>query len=370
MRILIIHVESKFFAGAEKMLLYFLDAVRGHPRLKVEVAVAKDSRLSTQIPTGMPRSEISPCEEFSLVRLSRQCGEIRRLHRTKPFDLFHGWAARDWELTALAGFLNRRPTVGTLHDHPEAPFIRPRRRHLMRVAVQFGLTKVICVSDAVRNEAIRCGYPPAKLLSIHNGVPGGRNDQARSVSAAFRVGFLGAFSYRKGLKDFFAMAALLFPNRAMPLELHLAGGAQDPSGEDLLNKIRTQYSPEWWWERVVWHGWVGQPSVFLRSLDLLVVPSAEFDPFPTVLLEAAQAGLAVVATRLGGIPEIVADGVTGWLFAPGDAAAAASCIERVWTENLAPAAGEAALQRAASSFSPAKMVAAYEQLYSNILAHV
>ena len=60
-----------------------------------------------------------------------------------------------------------------------------------------------------------------------------------------------------------------------------------------------------------------RPSEFYRDIDVLVVPSLWNDTLPTVVLEAMQYGLPVIASNLGGIPEMIEDGKTGWLFDPG-----------------------------------------------------
>ena len=126
-----------------------------------------------------------------------------------------------------------------------------------------------------------------------------------------------------------------------------------------------------WWPRVQWLGWVKSPHNFLQTVDLLVVPSSEFDPFPTVLLEAGQCGVPVLASRVGGVPEIVADGQTGWLFEAGKVEAAAQILSRLMaTPEILKGAGQAARVRVLREFSASKMVAEHRLLYSNLLTDV
>ena len=76
------------------------------------------------------------------------------------------------------------------------------------------------------------------------------------------------------------------------------------------------------------YGWIDDAAGVMDQLDVLVVPSRE-EPFGTVLAEAMNAGTPVVATRVGGLAEVVEDGVTGRLVAPGDPAALASAVTEV-----------------------------------------
>jgi glycosyltransferase involved in cell wall biosynthesis len=76
------------------------------------------------------------------------------------------------------------------------------------------------------------------------------------------------------------------------------------------------------------HGWVPGAAGLMRHLAVLVLPSRQ-EPFGTVLAEAMAAGVPVVATRVGGLPEVVEDGVTGELVAPGDPVALADAVLRV-----------------------------------------
>ncbi len=101
----------------------------------------------------------------------------------------------------------------------------------------------------------------------------------------------------------------------------------------------------------------------LRAGDVFVHPS-RLEGLPLAILEAMAAGLPVVASRVGGIPEAVMDGETGVLVAPGDVDALASALRRVLeTAGLASALGTAGRTRAERFFSVEAMVSAYRRLY-------
>lgn len=370
MRVLIVHPESQYFAGAEVTLGHFLkELVRAD--CQVAVAAARGSRMASLLPAEAVPVWLEPCPAFSPLGLWRQSTALKEFSAEFPFDLLHGWAARDWELAALAGWRCHRSAMGTLHDHPEASFIRGKRRRLMRWCAGYGLKRVVCVSEAVRTACADSGYLRSKLVVVRNGLPPVDALPGPRTSGPFRMGFLGTFSERKGLRTLFQIADALPAHDGASWELHLAGAAADEASERLLEELRRVYSTRPWWPRVRWLGWVNSPQNFLRTLDLLVVPSSEFDPFPTVLLEAGLAGVPVLGSQVGGVPEIVADGQTGWLFEAGKVEQAAQILRRLMAApEILQSAGQAASERVFREFSVSKMVAEYRLIYSNILIDV
>lgn len=365
---MILHPEARFFAGAEKMLGHFLAGLlaAGH---QVTVAVASGSRTAALVPAGCAVLAVPDNGRFSPIRIGRTLAILRRAHARTPFAVVHGWSARDWELAALAGRLLGRPALGTLHDHPAASFITRSRQRLMRIAARGGLRRVVCVSSAVALACRAAGYPEDRLAVIHNGLPSAPQPQ-RSwwTEGCLRLGFLGAFSERKGLRGLFAIVAALAARGHIPWELHLAGEAQDPGGQKMIAELRQEHGTAPWWPQIHWHGWVPAPAQWLGSLDVLLVPSSEFDPFPTVLLEAGQAGTGALAARVGGVAEIILPQQTGWLFEPGDWPGAAAQLIALAGQPAAELArcGSNASRRVAGEFALEKMSAQYGGLYSTL----
>lgn len=108
----------------------------------------------------------------------------------------------------------------------------------------------------------------------------------------------------------------------------------------------------------------------LQRLDLFVLPSLA-EGIPVTVLEAMAAGVPVVATRVGGIPELVDDGVTGTLVPPGDTEALAKAL-RGYLEapERGRREGAAGRERVVAHFSRERMVADYGGLYRTLLARV
>ena len=369
MRALIIHSEARFFGGAEKVLGYYLSGTKGS-EIEFAVAAVAGSRVIDLVPAGIPRVPVRDNGNFSVLRLCQQARALLKFRRQFPFDLVHGWAARDWELSALVGGLARRPAIGTLHDHPAASFISGSRRRLMQWIAAIGLHRVVCVSDAVRAACAGESYSAGNLVVVHNGLPQVQFGSRNRATGVCRLGFLGVFSERKGMRGLFAILEELSRLTSLPWELTVAGGPQGTPGEQTLAELRQQYSRAAWWPQVEWCGWVDNPQSFLSTVDILLVPSNDFDPLPTVLLEAGQMGVPAVAAKVGGVAEIVGDGRTGWLFDSGDWSQAARILAGLLADPSAlQRAGDEARRRVAEEFGLPKMVAQYRELYSIVCRH-
>lgn len=104
-------------------------------------------------------------------------------------------------------------------------------------------------------------------------------------------------------------------------------------------------------EQVRWKGFVADRDRLYGDLDILVAPAVD-EPFGLTVAEAGAYGLPVVAARSGAFPELVEDGLTGLLFAPGDAAELARSLERlVLDAELRRKLGMAGRKRMASTFT-------------------
>jgi glycosyltransferase involved in cell wall biosynthesis len=103
------------------------------------------------------------------------------------------------------------------------------------------------------------------------------------------------------------------------------------------------------------------------AADVIAVPSTAPDPLPNTALEAAAAGCAVVAAAHGGLPEIIRDGVTGRLFAPGDASGMAQVIAGLLDdERERERLGAAAAADVRGRFDPARLIAETQSLYDAV----
>ena len=147
------------------------------------------------------------------------------------------------------------------------------------------------------------------------------------------VGFVGRIEPRKGPLDLVRAAPRI--RAAVPdVRIVLVGDDPYDSAPEYAAEVRAA-------EGVEHIPWVPDGAAVMRHLDVLVAPSRQ-EPFGTVLAEAMAAGTPVVATRVGGLAEVVADGVTGRLVSPGDPGALAAAVLEVLAarERMGAAARE------------------------------
>jgi glycosyltransferase involved in cell wall biosynthesis len=158
------------------------------------------------------------------------------------------------------------------------------------------------------------------------------------------VGYVGRIEPRKGVRDLLAAAPRI---RERVPGAHIVLVGDDPWGAFPEELAAVRASAEV--EQLPWRD--DAPSL-MRHLDVLVLPSHQ-EPFGTVLGEAMAVGTPVVATRVGGLAEVVEDGVTGLLVEPGDPPALADAVARVLErrEQLGAAAREHAVRFGADAYA-------------------
>ena len=119
-------------------------------------------------------------------------------------------------------------------------------------------------------------------------------------------------------------------------------------------------------ERVHLLGLRDDVDTILTAADIFAQPSLS-EGLPLAVLEAMSFGLPVIATRVGGIPEAVVDGETGYLVPPGDPETLAAALTRVIeSADRGASMGSAGRERAAAEFSVERMTDAYRQLYHEL----
>jgi glycosyltransferase involved in cell wall biosynthesis len=150
------------------------------------------------------------------------------------------------------------------------------------------------------------------------------------------VGFVGRIEPRKGPLDLVRATPAI--KAALPAARVVIVGS-DPYNSDpgYVASVRAAKDVEH-------YGWVDEAAGLMRHLDVLVAPSRQ-EPFGTVLAEAMAVGTPVVATSVGGVPEVVQDGVSGRLVAPGAADELAAAVLDVIANRASMAAAATAAAR-------------------------
>jgi glycosyltransferase involved in cell wall biosynthesis len=138
--------------------------------------------------------------------------------------------------------------------------------------------------------------------------------------------------------------------------------------ESYVAGLRARIAREGLEDRVSWLGERDDVPELVRALDVLLLPSSE-EPFGRVLVEAMALEVPVLATRVGGPPEIVRDGSEGFLLDPGEPAAWAAAAARIAADpQLARRLGRAGRERALAAFGLDRHAAAITAVYHEIVA--
>jgi glycosyltransferase involved in cell wall biosynthesis len=260
----------------------------------------------------------------------------------------------------------RVPTVVHLHGSSFVEFYEkecgPLRRRLVRATLERAAA-VIALSEHWRVYLARIA-PGARLAVIPNMVDAvalqADIERSRARRNPCNILFLGEIGKRKGIYDL--VYALTQVSAAHPEARLVAGG----TGE--LDKVRRLARDLGVEDRVALPGWVGGEAKarLLGEAAVYVLPSYN-ENLPVSILEAMAAGLPVVSTRVGGIPDAVRHGQEGFLTTPGSPEELAGLVLRLLADpDLRARMGHNARRRALEDFSPAAVLAPLERLYGAI----
>jgi glycosyltransferase involved in cell wall biosynthesis len=234
------------------------------------------------------------------IQLSRQAAAIARVVEREDIDVLYVTGPR----VAPAAMWARQGRPVIFHAH--SVVTQPLASHLMGYALRAPQVTLLASSRFVARW-LEPLVPDASVRVIYNGVAGfGARPRPRERHT--RIAVLGRIAPEKG-QLMFARAARI-AGRSNPDLRFQVGGAAMFAGEDYLNAVRVEAG-----SAVTFSGWSDDVSVFLKQVDLLVVPSDAVDANPRVIPEAYAAGVPVLAFDGGGIPELVEHGVTGLLVA-------------------------------------------------------
>jgi glycosyltransferase involved in cell wall biosynthesis len=215
---------------------------------------------------------------------------------------------------------------------------------------------VITTSQRIADRLVaELSIPPARVTCIATGVDLARFDpevqgmlhQELGIDPEVAlVGMISVLRSWKGHATFLDAAARLLGDSKRPVRFVIAGDG--PGRDELAGKIAQ--GP--WKGPVTLLGHRTDVPNLLASLDVLVLPSYAHEGIPQIILQAQAMSCAVVATTIGGIPEVVEDGVTGLLVPPRDPEALAEKISSLLEDpGLSARLGQAARLRIEKHYS-------------------
>ena len=380
MRILLLHSSSDLY-GASKIFLQTVQLLKkqGHTCYVVVSAegplvekLKQDNIQVTVINLGIIRRKyFSPLGIINRVKKWYQASALLNKHISQNgIELVYANTTAVL-FGAYLAHKNKIKHIWHVHEIIEKPkflmlFIQWLMKHYTAT--------IICVSKAVQNHWSKTSpLLLSKMQVVYNGI--GPIEKSTEVNfktqyqipkEAIVIGMAGRVHYWKGQQYFLQIAKQLLNrstenNQAKPLYFIITGDAF-PGYEYLVDEIQNFIKNHQLGDRIFYTGFEHEMDKFYSSIDLLILPSQLPDPLPTVVLEAMQYGIPVVATAQGGALEMIAENETGIFIPIDDVTIATNKIYQLLQKKGQLAMKEKCIQRVNQYFS----ITAFENNIANL----
>jgi len=368
----VVHVDTgREWRGGQRQLLVLAEGLRerGHEQL---IVCPEPSALEARARDAGLRVLTLPAHDLGYAFGSLL---LRQSLAGEPYDVIHAHDGRGQTIAWIA-------TVGTHAKRVASRRVTflPRglgaQLRLHRLKYTLTCDRAIAISNYVRELMVDAGVPGAKIEVIPDGIEFPAELPGPEVRARVRaawgvsdrdlaIGHVGAFAPEKG-QDIAIEAMALLKDRFPAARLLLVGGVS----VEVLRPLSARLDRAGKSVRLL--GCLEDLAAFFAGLDLYVMPSRAEGLGSSALLAMAH-GLPVVASRVGGLPDVVEEGRCGWLVAP-DAGgkvspqALAEAIVVAASDRAGLAAAGAQARERAREFASDIMVERTEALYQRLLA--
>ena len=362
----VLHVVAPGDVGGLESVVGMLAA--GHRRAGLDVRIAAvlsggggDAYVERLRASGVP---VTAVRVGGRAYLAERAG-VARVLRDFPAQVVHTHGYRTDVVDAGLGRRAGAATISTVHG-----FTGGSRKNRFNEWVQeWSLRRfdaVVAVAAPIVERLVRRGVPRDRIALLPNAYAPRADLLSRADARAALglradgrvVGWIGRLSHEKG-PDVALGALARVPDRRVHLSIVGDGSAREA--------LKQSASRSGLGDRVRWHGAVPEAARCLRAFDVVLL-SSRTEGTPMVLLEALAAGVPVVATRVGGIPAVVDDGIEALLAPSEDAEAIAAAIASTLADpDSAAARASAGRARMARDHDESRWLAAYSRLYDSLL---
>ena len=355
---------------------YHCTILAGMSRPPEVSAEDKARRLGLRLIIIPELTAVAGSQEFAIFRNILAFYKLYQAIRGQGYSIVHTHTSKAGILGRLAARIAGVPiVVHRTHGHvfygyPYGRIMTKIYIALERFAALF-TDRIITLTEREVWEHVQLGVAPrTKFVAIPSGVrlegfsessvDPGRLKESLSIPEGCRViGCVGRLTYPKGHRVLIEAAALLVQDIPHVRFLIVGDG-------ELTEEIQSLVLAKGLKGNVSFLGWRDDVPDLLRIMDLFVLASLN-EGMGRVLVEAMAAGRPIVATRTGGIPDVVQDGKTGILVPPGDPHRLAQAMKLLLNnQELASRMGEEGTRRA-KEFSSEAMIESIQQLYEQLL---
>jgi glycosyltransferase involved in cell wall biosynthesis len=318
--------------------------------------------------------------EISPIRDLRAAFRLASLIRRVRPHILHTHTAKAGAVGRTAALLavGARPpiVVHTFHGHVLRGYFGPLRARVFRLlerSLAAGTTALVAVSPEVRDDLVALGVAPREKFAVIRlgieldervGVSPDERAEARRMMGVpdgrFTVGWIGRMTGVKRTNDVLGAFQRL-RERGVDACLCMVGDGPDRQDVEIrafrLGIVRD----------CLFLGYQDDVAPFYAAFDALVLPSAN-EGTPVSAIEALASGRPVVATRVGGVPDVVRDGIDGFLVDPGDVDALADRLaDLAGDPDLVRRMGEAGRSRVLSRYSVDRLIDDVDRFYRTLL---
>jgi glycosyltransferase involved in cell wall biosynthesis len=293
---------------------------------------------------------------------------MRRYFIERKIDIVHSHNAAPLIYAGIAAKICPRGPIVVYSEHNQIYSATGKSKFKFRYYLKLA-DQVITVSRDLQMTLTRLFGTRCPIRVIHNGIDGSRFTDVDGSRVREELGVE---------KDDFLIGTGVVISKQKGL-IHLIDAAREIVGEDpkirfaiagdgpLRKDLQKYVAQEGLEDRINFLGYRRDIPEFISALDLYVLPSL-WEGLPLALLEALAIGKPIIATRVGGNPEIVEDGVNGYIVPAGDSVALSRRIRDVRRDpNFGMKAREANLTKFAQQFSLESMVRAHEDLFLDLM---
>lgn len=305
------------------------------------------------------------------------CGRVVELVKNEGFDIVNAHGAR---ANFIAAIVKKRlcvPVVTTIHSDPRLDFDDPYKKIVFGGLNALALRRIdyrIAVSDAFRDMMISRGFSPNNTAVVYNGLEFGgagptmtraefmKKYGVPDEEGAVYVGIVARLDHVKGVDVFLRAAAKVLEKRQNVRFAVIGSGNERAALDALCRELGIT-------DRVHFLGFVREVYDFYAMIDINVM-SSRSESFPYALLEGANAAKPTVCSAVGGIPKLIVDGETGFLFPSEDhGALAEKLIAMIDDKALRDRLGAELRRRASEKFSNDALARAYIANYERFIKY-
>lgn len=374
-------IQGKHFGGAEQVVLTLSKCADPGQVIPSVVCLSKGLLLEKLAAANIPNFLIPMKSKTDIIA---PLYKTIRLIKAKHIDIIHTHSVRSNLIGRLASFCTRRKCVTHLHSPILRDFADLRRGRINETIDRTTrpiAARHIAVSHSLRKEMIQRGLAPGKIVTVHNvpdldslklsipptGSKQGVRQEYHIPQNAFVLVLVALLRPRKGVEVLIrAMQKVVqhFPDT----HLLLVGNddiSEDPDYGNRLRRLTAELGLE---SNVAFVGFRNDIPEILSQSDLMVLPSLFGEGLPMVILEAMAMGVAVVASRAEGIPEIIVDGKNGFLVEPGDSVQLSDkIIQLIGDPALLQGVGQSAQEKIFREMNLHHYARQIERVYQDVL---